>query len=251
MSIINDSHAIGIDTRNLVLKTRGTLHVKVGDRYYEIDFRNLNGSTENEDEKNKEKEEYIISVESKDEIDGIPYPGDNKLIVGLDGSIFVTKNNSVIDITPKKEIVSEEVQPENKQLEISSLNSASVEGKLYSSEGYSFDFANGEIVARKVSVSEEITIPHTMIKNRCCSTFKETGADNVEKVVRKYTDYDFVELTLVPDYLTVKSGVMIKSRLGAEIDVYISDKRKKLTFEAEGLYVLYTQSNDIIMTKLN
>lgn len=246
MSIINDSHAIGVDTRNLVLKTRGTLHVKVGDRFYEIDFRNLGGSREDEEE--KEKEEYIISIDSKDQIHEIIYPGDNKLIIGLDGSIFVTKNNNIIDVTPKSTIVSDMVQSEIKQVDISSLKSASVEGKLYSSEGYSFDFANGEIVAQKITVSEELIIPNTTVKNKCCKTFVEEGT---EKVVRKYTEYDFVELTLIPDYLAVKSGVIIKSKIDAELNVYISDKHDTFVFETDGLYILYEQSENIIMTKLN
>ena len=67
MSIINNSHAIGVDTRNLVLKTRGSLHVKVGDRYYEIDFRNLSKTEEDE----AEKEEFIISIDNKDLIDSL------------------------------------------------------------------------------------------------------------------------------------------------------------------------------------
>lgn len=83
MSIINNSHAIGVDSRNLVLKTRGTLHVKVGDKYYEIDFRNL---TKDDESKESEKEEFIISIDSSSEIDNLEYPGDNKLIIGSDGS---------------------------------------------------------------------------------------------------------------------------------------------------------------------
>ena len=85
MSIINNSHAIGVDSRNLVLKTRGSLHVKVGDRYYEIDFRNL-GAKEDE-----EKEKHVVSIETKDQIESLEYPGDDKLVVSLDGSLFITK----------------------------------------------------------------------------------------------------------------------------------------------------------------
>ena len=248
MSIISDSHAIGVDTRNLVLKTRGTLHVKVGDKFYEIDFRNLTKGGEDEDEKDKEKEEYITSIESKDQINEITYPGDNKLIVSLDGSIFITKNNSIIDVTPKRDVVSSTIQSENKQTEISNLNSASVEGKLYSSEGYSFDFANGEIIAKKIVATEELIVPNTIVKIRCCRTFIEEGT---ERIVRKYTEYDFIELTLVPDYLTIKSGTTIKSEIDTQLRVYIESISKELTFEKGGLYILYRQSDDIIMTKLN
>lgn len=250
MSIINDSHAIGVDTRNLVLKTRGTLHVKVGDRYYEIDFRNLAGS--NEEEKEKEKEEYIISVDSKDDIEKLEFPGNNKLIIGLDGSLFVTKNDTVIDVTPKKQSVIEKESAQN--VEITNIKSASVSGRLYSDEGYLFDFANGELFVRTLSVDDEINIPHDTVKNRCCRTYTEKiDVDGVEsdRVVRNYIDYDFIELVEIPDFIIVKSGAIVKATNAATLFVYVSEIETEFTFEANGLYIIYEQGSEVIITKLN
>lgn len=247
MSITNNSHAIGVDTRNLVLKTRGTLHVKVGDRYYEIDFRNLAGSNEDEE---KIKEEYIISVDSKDDIEEMEYPGDNKLIISLDGTLFVTKNNTVIEVTPKTQssvITNSAIIP---NIEVSSIKSAFISDRLYG-DGGSFDFGNGELFVKSLSVEDSINLPYNMVKNRCCRTHIETLSDNTTRVVRKYTDYDFIELVEVPEFISVKSGVIIKSTVDTTIPVFIADKSVNFTFEKNGLYIIYKQETEVIITKLN
>lgn len=251
MSIINDSYAIGVDTRNLVLKTRGTLHVKVGDRYYEIDFRNLAGSKEDEE---KTKEDYIISVDSKNEVEKMEYPGDNKLIVGLDGSLFVTKNNIIIDITPK--IPAIEVKPKvediNTNIEITDIDSANVSGKLHNENGYYFNFATGEVRVNSLEVENELIIPDTLVKNKCCQTYIETLDDGSTRVARKYSNYDFVELVEIPDFIVLKSGAMVKSSVNTTIPVYISSTLKpEFAFENGGLYIVYEQNKDVIITKLN
>lgn len=247
MSIINNSHAIGVDSRNLVLKTRGTLHVKVGDRYYEIDFRNLAGSNEDEE---KPKEEYVISVDSKKDIEGLEYPGDNKLVIGLDGSLFVTKNNTVIDVTPKTQqsiVTNSTITP---NVEVSSIKSAFVSDRLYG-DGGSFDFANGEISAKSISIEDSINLPYNTIKNRCCRTHKEVLEDNTERVVRKYSEYDFIEIVEIPEFISVKSGAMIKSAVQVKIPVFVTDKSVDFTFEKNGFYVVYEHKNEVIITKLN
>lgn len=247
MSIINNSHAIGVDSRNLVLKTRGTLHVKVGDRYYEIDFRNLAGSSE---DKEVTKEEYIISVDSKNNVEGLEYPGDNKLIIGLDGSLFVTKNNAIIDVTPKTQqsvVTNSTITP---NIEVSSIKSAFVSDRLYG-DGGSFDFVNGEISIKSISIEDSIDLPYNTIKNRCCRTYIEILDDNTERVVRKYSDYDFIEIVEVPEFISVKSGAMVKSTVNVTIPVFIGDKVSDFTFEENRLYIIYEQKEEVIITKLN
>ena len=248
MSIINDSHAIGVDTRNLVLKTRGTLHVKVGDRYYEIDFRNLAGSKEDE----KEKEEYIISINSKDHVEKLEYPGDNKLIIGLDGSLFVTKNNSIVDVTPK--VLTNEPEINKTELhknEITNIKSAYISDRLYGDNGV-IDFVNGELKIRALTVEEEFVVPSTTVKNKCCRTYVETLEDGSERVARKYGEYDFIEIVEVPEFLSVKSGVIIKSAVNTKIPVLISDAScDEFEFKIGGLYIAYEQKGEIIITKLN
>jgi hypothetical protein len=249
MSIINDSHAIGVDTRNLVLKTRGTLHVKVGDRYYEIDFRNLAGSKEDEE---KIKEEYIISIDSEKDIDKLEYPGDNKLIIGLDGSFFITKNNSIIDVTPKVSTATIETnKSELPEIEITNIKSVHVSDRLYG-DNSTFDFANGELTVRTLTVEDEIAIPNTTIKNKCCRTYKEVLDDGSERVARKYGEYDFIEIVEIPEFLSVKSGVMIKSTVDIKIPVIISDiSLDEFEFKMGGLYIAYEQNGEVIITKLN
>lgn len=248
MSIINNSHAIGVDSRNLVLKTRGTLHVKVGDRYYEIDFRNL-GAKEDE-----EKEEYILSIDSKDQIESLEYPGDNKLIIGLDGSIFITKNKTFVDVTPKVSVVNVENSTNNEVVanQITSLDTASVAGRLYNDNGYSFDFENGEIITESLTVNSEVKLPLDMVKNNCCRTYSEILDDGTTRVVKKYQDYDFVEIVEKPEAMSLKSGVMIKSNIDITLpinigEVYLND----CSFVSGGLYIIYVNDKEIIKTKLN
>ena len=241
MSIINNSHAIGVDTRNLVLKTRGTLHIKVGDRYYEIDFRNLNANSEDKEE---QKEEYIISIDSKDQIEQIEYPGDNKLIVGLDGSLFVTKNNSVIDVTPK--------QTSNKTTTVAPIQqqvtkSGYIENKLFGDSSLSLDFVNSSITTDTLVVSKEMHFPGNTITNKCCKTYKRDDVVQIE-----YLNYDFIELVEIPEKMSVKSGVMIKSSVDAEINMIVNQSfTGKFKFEKNGLYIIYEQNQEIIQTKLN
>ena len=248
MSIINNSHAIGVDTRNLVLKTHGTLHVKVGDRYYEIDFRNL-GTKENE-----EKEEYIISIDSKDNVESLEYPGDNKLIIGLDGSIFITKNKSFIDVTPKVQSVNIESSNTDKFIanSITNIDTASVTGKLYNDNGYSFDFENGNIITDSLTVNNDVSLPLTMIKNNCCRTYSEVLEDNSTRIVKKYQNYDFIEIVEIPEIMSVKSGVLIKSTVDATLTINIGDVYlNECSFVSGGLYIVYTNNGEIIKTKLN
>lgn len=243
MSIINNSHAIGVDTRNLVLKTRGTLHVKVGDRYYEIDFRNLGVKSEEV----KNPEEYIISIDSKNQIDKLEYPGDNKLIIGLDGSLFVTKEQKIIDVTPKLNINNTSTINKN----ISNIDTASIKGRLYNSNGTSFDFENSELAVDKLIINEEVQIPSNIIKNNCCQTYIETLDDGTDRVARKYQNYDFIEIVEIPESMILKSGVMIKSNVNATISVNIGSVFSDCTFESGGLYILYVFNNQLIKTKLN
>ena len=246
MSIINNSHAIGVDTRNLVLKTRGTLHVKVGDQYYEIDFRNL------KEQVNKEesiKEESIIFLDSKDDINTIAYPGDNKLIVCSDKSLFVTKNDTFIDLTPT--YTHEFVSNETSNPEITYIKSSLVDGRLYSNEGYSFDFINGDLNARSITVTESVDFPNNYIKNKCCRTHTTIFDDGTSGISRDYTDYDFIEITEIPDFLVIKSGTIIKSSIQATLLVYVDSLQETLFFAEGGLYIVYEQDENIIMTKLN
>lgn len=85
---------IGNSKRGLVLKTAGSIRVLVGDKYYNLDFRNEE-SKEDEDDNDSVESNFIISDSIDDYISGkLSYPGDNKIIFTFNGSIYYTKNNS-------------------------------------------------------------------------------------------------------------------------------------------------------------
>jgi len=248
MSIINNSHAIGVDTRNLVLKTRGSLHVKVGDRYYEIDFRNLSKTKKDE----SKREEFIISIDSKDLINNLEYPGDNKLIVGLDGSLFVTKENTFIDITPKSTIIQSQttITPETIEKQINSLDSVAVNHMLYGPSSLLLDFVNSEITTDVLTVNREVNFPSYLVKNKCCRTYIDVDTETVHT---KYMDMDFIEIVEIPELIVVKSGVIIKSNVDATIPIYIGNNAfaENSVFENGGLYIIYADNNEVVQTKLN
>lgn len=98
-NLLNNSYTVGIGTRNLVLNTFGRVYVKVNDRYYELDFKNKQTS-------DSESLPEIIVLDSASDVDKLTYPGDNKLIITLDGKIYITQNANIIpiNIVPSQEI---------------------------------------------------------------------------------------------------------------------------------------------------
>lgn len=89
----NRDEVIGNSRRNLVLKTAGGIRILVGDKYYDLNFRD-----EKESESSKVEETYskfIIADSIKPYESGkIDYPGDNKIIFTLDGNIYYTFDSS-------------------------------------------------------------------------------------------------------------------------------------------------------------
>lgn len=238
MSIINDSHAIGVDTRNLVLKTRGSLHVKVGDSYYEIDFRNLNTK---DTDSSSEKEENILFIDSKDQINETPYPGDNKLIISTDGSIFVTKNQAFIDIVHKENKSELEKDP---VVNVKDLDYVYVSDRLYGDSSLELDFVNSKITADTLYVNKEILFPENSIKNKCIKL-------DQNYINSKCQNYDFIEIAVIPKKLSIKSGVIIKSSVDASIPIFCENYNSNFDFKNGGLYILYKNNDTLVQTKLN
>ena len=56
-----------------------------------------------------------------------------------------------------------------------------VKGRLYNSNGASFDFENSEIVVDELIVDDEIQIPYDVVKNHCCQTYIETLDDGTDR----------------------------------------------------------------------
>lgn len=82
MAIINDSQIIGNGTTDIVLNTRGKIYVKVGDRFYELDFKN---------EGNKESSITNNTIINNPEQDLSPYVTKKYLKAAL--GEYVTKRN--------------------------------------------------------------------------------------------------------------------------------------------------------------
>lgn len=158
MSIINNSYTVGVNGRNLVLNTLGRLYVKVRDRYYEIDFKKLTESVEEE-----EKTSDFILEENVIDIATYEYPGDGKIIITLDGKLYVTKNNEIKEII----LSTTELSKNNSSAETVSNTSNNIVTEatsLYVSErihgsNLLFDFITGEINAKSLIVSDRIQIP--------------------------------------------------------------------------------------------
>lgn len=157
MSIINNSYVVGVNGRNLVLNTLGRLYVKVRDRYYEIDFKKLTESVEEEKTSNFILEETDIDMETYE------YPGDGKMIITLDGKFYVTKNNEIKEIilstrinknTSSAEIISSSTSNNI----ITETNSLYVTEKIHDSN-LLLDFSTGEINAKSLIVSDKIQVP--------------------------------------------------------------------------------------------
>ena len=99
------NYGIGVEGKNLVLKTLGRVYVKVKDRKYELVFRpedlqkmveqyggNNDGSTGSS---------TIVFTDSSLDIDNLEYPGDNTLVISKDGHVYFTENNGYTEIPIK------------------------------------------------------------------------------------------------------------------------------------------------------
>jgi hypothetical protein len=86
-NILNNSYVIGVAGRNLVLSTLGRVYIKKQDKYYELDF---GGNATKSKEENTTTLPDVIVVNNEDDILNMEYPGDGKVIIGADGSLYVT-----------------------------------------------------------------------------------------------------------------------------------------------------------------
>lgn len=99
------NYGIGVEGKNLVLKTLGRVYIKVKDRKYELVFRpediqqmiesyvgESSGSTGSS---------MVIFTDSSLDIDNLEYPGDNTLVISKDGHLYFTENNWYTEIPIK------------------------------------------------------------------------------------------------------------------------------------------------------
>lgn len=99
------NYGIGVEGKNLVLKTLGRVYVKVKDRKYELIFRpedlqkmveGYAGSSEDSVDSSA-----VMFADSSLDIDNLEYPGDNVLIITKDGHLYFSENNGYTEIPIK------------------------------------------------------------------------------------------------------------------------------------------------------
>jgi hypothetical protein len=82
---------IGSPRRNLVFETSGVIRVKVGDKYYKLNYDKE--TTNEEDEESIESKIIIVDDILLYETGQYEYPGDRKIIFALNGGIYYTLDN--------------------------------------------------------------------------------------------------------------------------------------------------------------
>lgn len=85
---VNNGYDIGVNGRDLILKTSGKVYVKVADKFYELNFRNeeQNNKTESSESKEAKTSDVILL----DTLSNENYPGDNKIVINND-ELYITK----------------------------------------------------------------------------------------------------------------------------------------------------------------
>ena len=99
------NYGIGVEGKNLVLKTLGRVYVKVKDRKYELTFKpediqklieeHMSKSEDSEDSKTTS----ITVVNDANELGTIDYPGDNQIVISKDGNLYITEDSNYTPIT--------------------------------------------------------------------------------------------------------------------------------------------------------
>lgn len=99
------NYGIGVEGKNLVLKTLGRVYVKVKDRKYELVFRpeDLQKMVEGYagESSGSTGSSTIIFTDTSSDIDSLEYPGDSVLVITKDGHLYFSENNGYTEIPIK------------------------------------------------------------------------------------------------------------------------------------------------------
>ena len=98
---IDLNYGMGVDGKNLVLKTLGKVYVKVKDRKYELLFRpeDLQRYLKQEETTTTpDTPTSILIIDSNEEISDLTYPGDDFFIITKDGHLYFTENDEIVEI---------------------------------------------------------------------------------------------------------------------------------------------------------
>lgn len=99
------NYGIGVEGKNLVLKTLGRVYVKVKDRKYELTFKpeDIQKLIEENISKSENSEDSEITsitvVNDVNELETIDYPGDNQIVISKDGNLYITEDNNYTPIS--------------------------------------------------------------------------------------------------------------------------------------------------------
>lgn len=100
---VNNGYDIGVNGRDLILKTSGKIYVKVSDKFYELDFKNEKQKSEKKEFEDRQPDVVQLDTLSKED-----YPGDNKVVINND-NLYITKGGTYKKVNDsaasKKEVV--------------------------------------------------------------------------------------------------------------------------------------------------
>ena len=83
---VSNGYDIGVNGRDLILKTAGKVYIKVVDKFYELDFRNEKTKTDTTESSEITQSDVVLL----DTLTKENYPGDNKLVINND-ELYITK----------------------------------------------------------------------------------------------------------------------------------------------------------------
>lgn len=86
---VSNGYDIGVNGRDLILKTAGKVYIKVADKFYELDFRNEKTKTDTTESSEITQSDVVLL----DTLLKENYPGDNKLVINND-ELYITKGGS-------------------------------------------------------------------------------------------------------------------------------------------------------------
>ena len=92
------NYGIGVEGKNLVLKTLGRVYIKVKDRKYELAFRPEDTKNVNAQSESGNDSSDLVFINSSTDINSLTYPGDNKLIISRDGHLYISENDRYTEI---------------------------------------------------------------------------------------------------------------------------------------------------------
>lgn len=135
---ISNGYDIGVNGRDLILKTSGKIYVKVSDKFYELDFKNeKSGEKKANSEGDKTSDVILLDTLSKE-----TYPGDNKIVINND-ELYITKGGSFKKINDSKETLLSSASFESLNTQSDSLFvkiSNNIWGFGQTSSGYDIEF---------------------------------------------------------------------------------------------------------------